>query len=818
MQNLTLEVSLKPFCNLDDAATLVTCAEAFRQWDHLARHASAISILFWASDGSEILDYTGDLDAEMEWARYVGNSNPHLDSIPADPEKKSLHSRAWLYRPDARPITYRRLSAIARAWREAAAAAPATKGKPFRVGLAFDPGGEFAPSDFKYKRHREICLSDTMGKASFVCCYGILNSDTRRYAAFPEGIPQGTSIGAFLGRQFRLLAADIGLDYLWLSNGFGFGMETWLTIGPLFDGTIFTAAIDPQKARDTRDRILAFWRDLRNELPAHIGIETRGTNLGTATDLASDATPLRELYEGKFNFAPPPNSPWAAINGDFGIELAGYMSRIAELPPERAGFPFRYYIHDPWWLNSPWLDRYEGQPHDIYLPLATARVAADCRIQTADTLNLLGIDDSHGRMPEIVPDQSTPHLLRAWAERPDAPGPFVWLYPFDEIHDAMFGSQPAPGRLFHIDWFVREAINDGLPLNTVISTRTFTALAERRTLDVLAGRVLVAPAPLDPASEQRLLDRADAGGSLLVYGPLDTAPVLRSRLGLAPAAPLAGRLDIRSSLPVLDCFLTDSERTSHYEHRSIASAGALTETSAPDAATPPVVAVRDGESRALAAHFQTPSGGLVWWLRAPLPLSITKGTHLPVPDRREDAFPFSELVRQTIARFGWHISRSALSPARRRPVLGIHRHANAWLFSGYMPDTTVELVLRTPFGVPLLIGCETLLTERGGAFRLPRAWRHECRVFIDGQTTGVAGCIERHPAQVGVTRRLLVSGLRDATLRFFPPPDAGPITAFVNLPWPFISGDTAPLKTIQTPHGPMLATSATVSGDILLSW
>ncbi|RRK01825.1 hypothetical protein Ga0100230_000715 [Opitutaceae bacterium TAV3] len=549
MQDLTLEVSLKPFCNLDDAATLATCAEALRQWDHLARHASRVSLLLWASDGSEILDYTGDLDTEMEWARYVGNSNSHLD-IPSDPEKKSLHSRSYLYRPDARPITYRRLAAIVRAWREAASAAPATQGKPFRVGLAFDPGGEFAPSDFKYKRHREICLSDTMGKASFVCCYGILNADTRRYAAYPDGIPQDTGIGTFLGRQFRHLATDTGLDYLWLSNGFGFGMETWLTIGPLFDGTIFTAAVDPQKARDTRDRILRFWHDLRAELPPSIGIETRGTNLGTATDLASDATPLRELYEGGFDFAPPPNSPWAAINGDFGIELAGYMSRLAELPPNRTGFPFRYYLHDPWWLNSPWLDRYEGQPHDIYLPLATARIASDGRIQTADTLNLLSIDDSHGHMPETVPNQSTPHLLRAWAERPDSPGPLVWLYPFDEIHDAMFGESPAPERLFHTDWFIREAINDGFPINTVISTRAFDALATaQHAQHSLAGRILVSPAPLDTASEQRLLNWIDHGGDLIVYGPLDTAPVLRTRLGLAAAAPLSGNMIVDTSPP-----------------------------------------------------------------------------------------------------------------------------------------------------------------------------------------------------------------------------------------------------------------------------
>ncbi len=586
IRNLTLEISLKPFYGLDETDTLNTCAIAIRQWEPLARNATSLSILLWAADGSEILEYTGDLDAPMEWARYLGNSNPH-NNVPNDPEKRSLHSRNYLYRPDALPITYRRLAAIIHAWRLAAAANPATRGKPLRIGLPFDPGGEFAPSEFKYKRHREICLANTMGTASFVCCYGILNSDTHRYAGFPRGIPRGTSIGTFLGRQFRHLATDIGLDYLWLSNGFGFGMETWHTTGPLFDGHTFF----PEKAPATRDRILAFWHDLRAELPPLIGIETRGTNLGTATDLASDATPLRELYQGGFDFAPPVNSPWAALDGDFGIELAGYMTRTAELPPGR-GIPFRYYLHDPWWYNSPWLDRYEGQPHDIYLPLSISSIDTNGNARSVQTLNLLTLDDSYGRMPDTVPNQATPHLLRAWTERPDAAGPLVWLYPFDEIHDAMFGPLPVPERLFHTDWFAREIINDGLPLNTVISTRSFATLLDSgRARQTLGARILITPAPLDAATEQRLLAWADAGGALLIYGPLDSSPKLRDRLNLVSAAPLDGNMILDTTPPLIDTHEIGPPRPATFEHNRIMSGGALSE--APSLPPPPPLSRSD---------------------------------------------------------------------------------------------------------------------------------------------------------------------------------------------------------------------------------
>jgi len=803
MKNLTLEVSLKPFYGLDDQATRAVCAEALGQWRALIRHAEQVSILLWASDGSEILEYPGDPDAPMEWARYIGNGNAHVHpTIAADPEGKSLHSRSCLYREDASPITYRRLAAIARAWRDAIA----STGKPARIGLTFDPGGEFAPSDFKYNRHREICLADTMGKASFVCCYGILNADTHAYAGFPEGIPQDTSLGTFLGRQFRALARDTGLDYIWFSNGFGFGMETWMTAGPLFDGEKFS----PEKAPETRDRILAFWRDFRKECP-DFGIETRGTNLGTGTDLASDATPLRELYEGGFDFVPPPNSPWAALNGDFGIELAGYMSRIAELPPGQDA-RFRFYLHDPWWLNSPWLDRYERQPHDIYLPLAIGRINALGQTEGPQTLNLLTLDDSFGRMPEEVPNESTPHLLRAWNERPDAAGPLVWLYPFDELHDTMFGKNPAPERLFHNDWCVREMLNDGLPVNTVISTRTFAALGERAR-DVLGGRILLAPAPLDTNTERQLVAWVDGGGDLLLYGPLDAAPVLRERLGLAAAEPLSGPMEVSCDLPPLDEFRT-GEAAHTFEHRPLMSGGELTEIPLPGHC-PTAVAERNGEHRALASGFQT--AGRARWLRSPLPLTMKKRDHLPTPDERTAIFSFTELARKALSELGWHIALRGIARDQRHPVLSLHRHDNGWFFSGYMPDTTVEISLGTPFGAPLFLGLETWIKSGATSYRQPRGWRSECRVFV-GQSDGWLQHTEELPGQIGVTRRLWVRGLKDATLRFFPPTGAGPVTLWRNPQWPYIGGESTPLRKILSPHGLLLETARPISGTALLSW
>ncbi|MFH1498447.1 MAG: hypothetical protein ABII82_11530, partial [Verrucomicrobiota bacterium] len=633
MQNLHLEISLKPFYGLDAAATRAACESALAPWAAILAQTDSVSVMFWAADGSEILDYAGDLDAEMEWARFIGNGNAHVHPvIPSDPENKSLHSRPYLYREDARPITYRRFAGIIRAWRDTLVA----KGKKMRAVLPFDPGGEFAPSSFKYERHREVCLANTMGAASFVCCYGILNSDTRRYAGFPDGIPQGTSMGAFLGRQFKLLANDIGLDAIWFSNGFGFGMETWKTVGPLFDGEKFLPAL----AADTRERILAFWRDYRRECP-DLGIMTRGTNLGTGTDLASDATPLRDIYSGGFDMEPPPNSPWAALNGDFGLELVGYMGRIAELPPGKSPF-FRFYIHDPWWLNSPWLDRYERQPHDIYLPLSVGRITDEGRTEAAQSLSLLTLDDSYGHMPEVVPQEVTPHLLRAWKERPDAPGPLVWLYPFDELHDNLFGAAPAPERLFHTDWFAREALNDGLPLNTVVSTRSWRALGERVN-QLFRDRVVVTPAPLGEPDERLMIDWAEQGGKLIIYGPLDHSPRIRALLGLESAAPVDGDVEVPSSAASIDSIPVSVP--GGYRHQSVISAGGMRETASPGV-TPLAEGRCQDQLRALAARCDTVAGGAIEWVRGSLPMHFTKEDHLPQRDDPAATFPLSTLVRQ----------------------------------------------------------------------------------------------------------------------------------------------------------------------------
>src|SRR6056297_205737 len=71
--NITLEMSLKPFKKNNTDYIQAVCKEVFTQWASLLRHADTISIMLWTSDGSEILDYSGNLNQKLEWAKYMGN-------------------------------------------------------------------------------------------------------------------------------------------------------------------------------------------------------------------------------------------------------------------------------------------------------------------------------------------------------------------------------------------------------------------------------------------------------------------------------------------------------------------------------------------------------------------------------------------------------------------------------------------------------------------------------------------------------------------------------------------------------------------------
>lgn len=810
IDSVTLEMSLKPFRDPSSPAVEAVCKHLFTQWLPLCRHAKGISVMLWSSDGSEILDYQGDLDAEFEWARYLGGANARPNPNRKEPGL-DLHSRTYLYCGNPPVFTYRWQKDLIATFKRVG---QAVTGKPVRVGATFDPGPEFAQSSFKYERHREICLAETMSCQPFVCCYGVLRGDTHRYAGFPEGIPDGTPFGRFLGRQCKHYLADLGFDYIWFSNGFGFGSETWGALGEVFDGTTFHT----ERCAELGQRGLDFWRLFRAECP-DFGIETRGTNLGTGMDLASDAVPLKAIYEGGFNLAPPPNSPWAAINGDFGVELVGWMSHFAEHPPGRMA-PFRFYTHDPWWINSPWLDRYGREPHDIYLPLSASRVTEDGSVETPQVVEFLTADDSYGQLPDQVPVEVIPHVLKGLADRPDAPGPVVWVYPFDEYHRYTFEQPRRIGEVFFGDWFMRDAVNQGFPLNTVLSTRAFPEAA-RRAPERLAGSVLVTPVP-DGRSEVEKELRAfvGRGGKVLLYGPLDHASMgLRSELGMMLDDPLEGDFEVEVSGDVDEVARTGPELL---RHGAIHSAGGLRERTGAGATV--IAMARCGSDTrviSLTRELRGANGGAWAWVRGTLscdPSKLRRGNRLVTAYPANDVFRAERLMRLALARLGVTVGFRHDDVEQKLPLTCVHRHANGFIFSGYVPEQHVDIELRLPYGAPLMQNVQARLVNGRARYRLPKAWHTDCRVFVEQVAESLVTCYDQPPVMVGIQWRYRLTGLKDATVRFFPPTGFEKKTRMMRDPhYPFQEGDWAEPRSYETAAGPCLEVTG-VTGDLMICW
>lgn len=514
-KSINLEVSLKPFKKVDDEYIYEVCRDIFEQWRPLIKNREIISIMLWVGDGSEILDYSSDLAAKFEWAYWVGTANRELLSED-EPKETSLHEKKQYYTENPPVMTYSILKKIISAFKEVGK--EKFPNSVIRVGETFDIGPEFSISDFKYKRHTEITSGSKLDSFGFIDAGASLNGDLHIYAAFPDGIPHNTPFATFFGKQANIFLKDMGFDFIWLSNGLGFSANPWDLTGKIFDGEKF----HPDKLEETRKQVFDFWRLFRKECPEFL-IQTRGTNNSVGIDYATDGVPLYDIYNGDFNITSPPNSPWSALTDDFGLELMGHMTRICELPQE--SFMYRYYIHDPWWVNTPWYDRYNGNPHDIYLPMAISRITPEGKVQSAETFNILSIDNSFGNRPDNCVYEPLPHILKAEKDVADAPSPLVWVYPMKEYTTSF--DEDTLKEMYYGDNYIRNAINNGFPLNCVVSTDIFL----KNDLSIYKSSVLISPVPEKEEVAEKLAQFEKNGGSVIYYGSRHYAGELSAKQG-----------------------------------------------------------------------------------------------------------------------------------------------------------------------------------------------------------------------------------------------------------------------------------------------
>ena len=795
-KKLDLEVSLKPFADHSEEGIRRVGHRIFSQWRTLIENADLVSLMFWAADGSEILDYNGKMTDRFEWAKWIGVANPQAEKTDLPLDQKNVHEHPRYFMENPPEFTYgdlkRVLSVLKQEFREM------YPGRVLRLGATFDSGPEFAISDFKYRRHPEVCRGFCLGDKAFVCCYMTLHGDDRSYAGFPDGIPEGTSLGTFLGRQAQHFLTDLGFDYLWLSNGFGFGMETWGVTGALFDGQKFS----PERAAEVKTKISGFWHDFRKECPS-FPLETRGTNLSTGMDLTSDATPTREIYREVSDLEVPVNSPWAALNGDFGMELAGWMSHIAELPAGK-GYPFRYYLHDPWFINSPWIDRYGRSPYDIYLPLSITRMRGDGSVEVPNALHFLTIDDSYGQMPDVVPIETTHFLYDAETTLPDSPGPLVWIYPFDEYHDEVYAGRNLE-EIFGEDYLIRGAINCGFPLNTVISSGNFLAALATKP-EVFRDRILIAPTTLavNNRAFAALRRHVEEGGRALLYGAAH-AEAAAEWLELVPAEPVEGEFS-------LEMAGGGRERVRHLARYS---SGALDRVlRAGSDATVWAEYHREGIRRP-AALVRCAGRGLVGWVCGTNSFEIDPGSAWAREFRPEEFFPAERLMRKALEAFGYSIEFHKVDPLLPDNCLTLRYCRNALYLVGFAKNTTGDQLFRFPDGAPLFSRSDAVLCGGRTSCHSERAVNLECRIFVSGDDS-VLTCRDVPLGYPGIRRVMHITGLRHATVVFRPETLDGMIYGFAQ-EQRSLWGEQLPAELQQDGFGPKFVLRD-LTGDLFIRW
>ncbi len=783
IKTLTFEISLKAFKSVDDDSIRDIFKEIFRHWYSLTKHAETISFLFWTGDGTELLEYSGDQEKTFDWGKWVGfaKSKSHL-FIEIDPQKESIVTEAKEYKENSLDLKYSDLKKIVRLLKETGAQ---ETGKPIRAGTVLDPGQEFVKSDFKFSKHPEIIWKEGPKLGQNVDCTSKMHADGESYAGFPDGIPEGISFGQFMGRQAQHFMADMGFDYIWFSNSFGFGRCPYAYggLGQFFNGETFS----PEGNKKVRDKIIGFWKDFRAECP-DFQIQTRGTDFPVGMNWVNHATPYKELYEGDFNIIPPPNTPWSALTNNYGVSLTGYMGRIAAFPGD---FPYRFYANDPWWCNTPWVDRFEKSPHDMFMSLSVSRIDETGAVKTPDYISVLTMDDSWGDISEQIPDEVIPQLKEALKHTSDCASPFVWIYPFNEYNQMTFEDTDRMDEVFAGDILIQEAINNALPLNTVVTTENFMS-SRRINPSMYDSVVLFTPVPqANSAFESELLEHLSGGGRVLLYGSLKNASEkLLALLDIHLADPLSGEFDVE--------FSDDRRTAKKMLHQPSICAGGISEV--PTGASEPLYAAtaeQSGEKR-IVTLVRHSGEGTLGWVRGSSSIdqqndSLKKRSLLTFAP--EKYFKAENLFRYALSQMGHTIELERGEKESLSSHIMTTRNQNAYYFSLFSPERGIKYRLRFPHGAPIFTGEDAELKNGRSVYTLNKFMHKECRVFVRQEQDATITCHRNQTSNIKYKNRIIIKNLEKATLCFYPVSDDENRTQVLLNPHPGLLVDTDPFES-----------------------
>ncbi len=784
LRRLTLELSLKPFSDLTASGIASTCHLIWHHWRALIARADALAVLLWIGNGDEILTWSGCETDSLPYADSIGFSNLQYPSANNPEIEHFSRNAARPFHDKPLNISYADLRRINESLRKTAAE---TTGLPLEIGATLDPGPEFVDSPWRYEHHPELLqpmYPDWPSPMQFITHHATLQPHAKKYAAFLEGISDSLPLGTFLGKQFAAFGQELGFDFLWFSNGFGYSHHPWISRGELFDGERFT----PERATDQRERTNQFWHDFRKQCDSPI--EVRGTNFSIGMDLATDACDHQAIHEmGGLQF-PPCNPPWGSRA--LGLEMVAYLSRLAKTWTSR--IPFRFYLNDPWFATMPWYDYYGEEPFDIHVPMSVCRINDSARAETATDMNLLTIDNSQGELSENQAHQVTTHLLSALDHAPDAPGPVVWVYPFDEYHHLLRESSECLPHVFAHDWFICRAIDFGLPLNTVCSSDVFSKLYDTGKLP---EAIFIAPAPLgDWPYAVRLIDHVKHGGHVLFYGSTEFASQeFCAALGVTHESPIDGPLTYHTDLPndvfdtqtpapdeddpgAAELGLASDIAQSHSTtdaipliHRALVSGGGIREVCLHEDWLRASVEY-GGKRRAYAISRAEPEwvGGCLGWARSTVGMDPSSKHPEAAWDGPSASVQAAHVMRQMLSTFGYDLVQRRHHPGIRPVYCFIKRHRGGWYFTGHKPNTSAQLRVRTPLGAPIYEETETSIIDGFAGECFGKSFHQRVHAFVR-MADGVVHC-KRLSVPLGYRHHFCLSGLIDADVTLCPDPAA----------------------------------------------
>ncbi|MDD2710559.1 MAG: hypothetical protein PHV34_21475 [Verrucomicrobiae bacterium] len=792
-------LTMKFFPDNDQQHVRADCRAVFDLWRPLIQRATEISICFMIGNGEQIYRWMGNMDDEFEWDHYKGHNNVLLGygtknfGIPLRDFKEN-----WFH------FTYHDLKNIIQWTRETAVE---MFGLPVRASTIVEPGGEFCESLFRYTWHPEIVTHMGGGHGMSIDYKSALHADARSYGAYPGGIPEGEFFARFLGKQVAHFCRSMDIQDVFFLNGLGFGTHPWSIVGRNFDGKRFGLAKYADLAKD----ILDFWIRYKNEAPMQ-KVMAMGSNWPVGVDLAAKGVPLKDIYDRRLLDLPLGYALSVFWLGSLGFGMASGLSRIAHAP----SWDLNFYLHDPWYPQNPWEDYpYDRQPFDLYSQASISLVGANGVLIKPCSFQIAAIHDENGNIQPETARSFMPHLETVLSQFPDRIGPLTWLYPFDEYHQIMAEHPDWANEVWFGDAFTGMAIDAGLPLNSVISTRNLAAALKT---GVLADTILYTPTPIEGASYlPHLWQWIKAGGKVLIYGPLDHADLsVLQLLGLELSEPMKGELEFHwQRMDVI--FEAMRPGTPIVKHNSVTSGGGVREVHVTGANSEMLATVAaGGATRAYAVGAR--NGQLVW-CRGTLPLDINDDGGLVNHDINHYVNG-ARVPRLLLAIMGCQIGHALMTPGQRDPQMFMSRHRNGWFFSGCKLDNTVEYALRLPDGAPIFTGDDTCLCNGLARYHMDKTFHKECRVFVD-QSDGFISCRKRCNAEFSESE-ISIRGLRDATVTLFLPLDKIAGAGIWRLPagperWGYRRTDDGFIDAINIRYGDKLIIEQ-ITGTIIVRW